>query len=91
MRNPQFRHARNANRRAGFKLVPLADAGERGSEADAGIEVQEEELGSIIAQRMFKMRCGCGRSWFELELKKFVACPACRKLGLVTPDPRTVG
>jgi hypothetical protein len=71
--------------------VPLtdADAGERGSEADAGIEVQEEELEAVIAQRMYKMRCGCGRSWFELELKKFVTCPACRKLGLVTPDPGT--
>lgn len=92
MRNAHFRHAHNANRRAGFRLVPLTepDAPERGSEADAGIQVQEEELEAVIAQRMYKMRCGCGRSWFELELKKFVSCPACRKLGLVTPDPRTV-
>jgi hypothetical protein len=94
VRNSQFRQSRNANRRAGFRLVPLKDAdadGEGGSEAEAGIEVQEEELGAVIAQRMYKMRCGCGRSWFELELKKFVTCPACRKLGLVTPDPRAAG
>src|SRR2546430_9126243 len=29
-------------------------------------------------QRVYKMRCECGRSWFELELPKFVTCPACR-------------
>jgi hypothetical protein len=34
------------------------------------------------------MRCECGRSWFELELPKFVKCPACHKLGLVA-DPGT--
>ena len=34
-----------------------------------GILVEEEELGSATAQRMYKMRCECGRSWFELELK----------------------
>lgn len=53
-------------------------------ESGSGIEVREEELGVITAQRLYKMRCGCGRSWFELQLPNFANCPACSKLGLVT-------
>jgi hypothetical protein len=49
-----------------------------------GIVVSEEELRSIKAQRLYKMRCECGRSWFELDLPTLVECPACRKLGLVS-------
>jgi len=49
-----------------------------------GIEVQEEELSAIRAQTLYKMRCECGRSWFELELPRLVKCPACDKLGLVS-------
>ena len=49
-----------------------------------GIEVQEEELGQIKAQRVYRMRCECGRPWFELELKRLVQCPACRRLNLVS-------
>ena len=52
--------------------------------ARTGIEVQEEELGQITAQRVYRMRCGCGRPWFELELKRLVQCPACRRLNLVS-------
>ncbi len=51
---------------------------------ESGIVVSEEELGSVKAQRLYKMRCECGRSWFELELPKIVECPACKKLGLVS-------
>jgi hypothetical protein len=51
---------------------------------DSGIEVHEEEWGRVTVQRLYKMRCECGRSWFELELPKFVECPACHKLGLVS-------
>jgi hypothetical protein len=51
---------------------------------DDGIEVHEDELGSVMAQRLYKMRCECGRSWFELELPKIVQCPACLKLNLVS-------
>ena len=54
------------------------------SSMESGIVVREEELIAVKAQRLFKMRCECGRSWFELELPKFVECPACKKLGLVT-------
>ncbi len=50
----------------------------------SGIEVHEEKWGTITAQHVYKMRCECGRSWFELELPKFVKCPACHKLGLVS-------
>ena len=49
-----------------------------------GIEVREQELGAVSAQRLYKMRCSCGRSWFELQLPHLVACPACEKMGLVT-------
>jgi hypothetical protein len=52
--------------------------------AGDGIEVHEEELSTIIAQPLYKMRCECGRSWFELELPRLVKCPACDKLGLVS-------
>lgn len=52
--------------------------------AENGITVSEQELGSVKAQRLYKMRCDCGRSWFELELPRIVECPACRKLCLVS-------
>ena len=49
-----------------------------------GILVQEEELSSATAQHLFRMRCECGRSWFELELKMLVRCPACARLNRVS-------
>jgi hypothetical protein len=52
--------------------------------SDDGILVQEGELGTVVAQRMYKMRCECGRSWFELELQKLVKCPACQRINLVS-------
>lgn len=54
------------------------------SAADSGIEVHEEEWSTVTVQRLYKVRCECGRAWFELELPKFVRCPACHKLGLVS-------
>ena len=48
-----------------------------------GIEVQEEELSTITAQKLYQMRCECGRSWFELELSRLAKCPACSKIGVV--------
>jgi Zn finger protein HypA/HybF involved in hydrogenase expression len=51
---------------------------------DSGIEVQEEELGTVTVQQLYKVRCECGRSWFELELPTFVECPACHKLSIVS-------
>lgn len=49
----------------------------------SGIEVQEEELSTITAQKIYQMRCECGRSWFELELSRLAKCPACSRLGVV--------
>lgn len=49
-----------------------------------GIEVREDELVQIAAQRLYRLRCGCGRSWFELQLPHLVTCPACEKMGLVS-------
>jgi hypothetical protein len=57
---------------------------QRADQRDDGIEVREDELGSVMAQRLYKMRCECGRSWFELELPKLVRCPACLRLNLVS-------
>jgi hypothetical protein len=58
----------------------------------SGIEVHEEKWRTVTAQHVYKMRCECGRSWFELELPKFVKCPACHKLGLVShPRPELEG
>jgi hypothetical protein len=54
------------------------------TETDSGIEVHEEEWGTVTVQHLYKMRCECGRSWFELEVPQFVTCPACNKLGLVS-------
>jgi hypothetical protein len=50
---------------------------------DGGIEVHEEKLGKVIVQRLYRMRCECGRSWIALVLPKFIKCPACHKLGQV--------
>jgi hypothetical protein len=51
---------------------------------DSGIEVQEGEWSTVTVQHVYKIRCECGRSWFELEPPKVVRCPACHKLGLVS-------
>jgi hypothetical protein len=54
------------------------------SATDSAIEVHEEEWGTVTVQQLYKVRCECGRSWFELELPRVVKCPACHKLGLVS-------
>ena len=51
---------------------------------DSGIQVREERLAAVSAQRMYKMRCECGRSWFELVCRTIVQCPACKRLGLIS-------
>ncbi|HTV80517.1 MAG TPA: hypothetical protein VMF03_19860 [Steroidobacteraceae bacterium] len=48
-----------------------------------GILVEEDELSSATAQQMYRIRCECGRSWFELELKLLVKCPGCSRLNRV--------
>jgi hypothetical protein len=39
-------------------------------DVDTGITVEEQELRLIRAQRMYQLRCDCGRSWFELALPR---------------------
>jgi hypothetical protein len=46
-----------------------------------GIEVREQELVRVTAQRLYMVRCECGRRWFELERPALVECPACHRLG----------
>jgi hypothetical protein len=57
---------------------------QRADQREDGIEVREDELGTVMAQHLYKMRCECGRSWFALELPKLVQCPACLRLKLVS-------
>ena len=69
---PQF------SRRVDLSAVPPRP------EIDSGMEVREEQCGTVTAQQMYKMRCACGRSWFELEVPKLVKCPACNKFSVVS-------
>jgi len=65
------------------RRVSLNGAPPQGATA-SGIEVHEEKWGTVTAQHVYKMHCECGRSWFELELARFVRCPACHQLGFVS-------
>jgi hypothetical protein len=87
--------SRSPNPRAGLAMVPPQPAGKGSAKQnvaqsqqigamESGIVVSVEALRSIKAQRLYKMRCECGRSWFELDLPTLVECPACKKLGLVS-------
>ena len=49
----------------------------------SGIEIHEEKWDTVTVQPVYRMHCECGRSWFELELPRFVKCPACHKLDYV--------
>jgi hypothetical protein len=82
----------NKNIALGYPDQVLHEAAMKDSTAPPGcptplrprMAVQEEELGCATAQRLYKLRCECGRSWFELELPKLVQCPACFRLNLVS-------
>jgi hypothetical protein len=65
-------------RRVDLNVAPAQSAAAR------GIEVHEEKWGTVAVQHVYKMRCECGRSWFELELPRCVRCPACHQLCLVS-------
>jgi hypothetical protein len=65
-------------RRATVKVAPPRSA------TANGIEVHEEKWGTVTVQHVYKMRCECGRSWLELELPRFVRCPACHQLDFVS-------
>jgi hypothetical protein len=84
-RTPQPTNIPLLVRRVELKVAPPETA------TVSGIEVHEEKWGTVTAQHVYKMRCECGRSWFELELPKFVKCPACHKLGLVSGPGEDLG
>ena len=65
------------------KFPPLGRCAPPRAATASGIEVHEEKWGTVTVQHVYKMRCECGRSWFELELLRFVKCPACHKLDYV--------
>ena len=51
--------------------------------AGPGIQVEEGQLGLIKAQLVYRMRCECGRAWFDIQLPKLAECPSCAKKGVV--------
>ena len=92
----QLGYVRRAGARSALRAVPPESQSESPSDAlksasqrrtglrGYGIQVEEDELGSVTAQCVYRLRCECGRSWFELELPQLVQCPACLRLNLVT-------
>jgi len=42
-----------------------------------GIEVLEERAGVAVGQWVLRVRCQCGRGWFELEAVEAATCPRC--------------
>ena len=73
---------KHTNSRAGNVRTMHSHLQPTARESD-GILVQEEELSLASAQHLYRIRCDCGRSWFELELKALVKCPACHRLNRV--------
>jgi hypothetical protein len=53
-----------------------------------GIEVLERKVGLAAAQWVLRVRCQCGRSWFELEEVHWATCPRCSLLVRVNIDAR---
>ena len=66
-------------------LPAIAQAQSLSFDLGAGQAGATGRLVQITAQRLYRLRCGCGRSWFELHLPHLVTCPACEKMGLVSP------
>ena len=59
------------------------ESGKASRASGAGIEVEEGQLGLIKAQLVYRMRCECGRAWFDIQLPKLAECPSCAKKGVV--------
>jgi len=53
-----------------------------------GIEVREREVGVAAGQWVLRVRCQCGRSWFEVEEVHWATCPRCSLLVRVNIDAR---
>lgn len=57
-----------------------------------GIEVVEQSAGLAAGQWVLRVRCQCGRGWFELEAIHAATCPRCGLFVYVdveAPIPRT--
>jgi rubrerythrin len=48
-----------------------------------GVEVTEQELGIVTAQLLYRLRCECGRPWFDIDPPQIVNCPSCGKMAVV--------
>jgi hypothetical protein len=57
----------------------LADIGQlpRVRRMPDGIEVVEQRIGVAAGQWVLRVRCQCGRSWFEVEAVHWGICPRC--------------
>jgi len=53
-----------------------------------GIEVLERQVGLAAGQWVLRVRCQCGRSWFEVEEVHWATCPRCSLLVRVNIDAR---
>jgi hypothetical protein len=53
-----------------------------------GIEVFERQIGLAAGQWVLRVRCQCGRSWFEVEEVHWSTCPRCSLLVRVNIDAR---
>jgi len=53
-----------------------------------GIEVRERQVGLAAGQWVLRVRCQCGRSWFEVEEVHWATCPRCSLLVRVNIDAR---
>jgi len=51
-----------------------------------GIEVLERQVGLAAGQWVLRVRCQCGRSWFEVEEVHWATCPRCSLLVRVNID-----
>jgi len=51
-----------------------------------GIEVLERQVGLAAGQWVLRVRCQCGRSWFEVEEVHWATCPRCSLLVRVAID-----
>lgn len=51
-----------------------------------GFEVVEQRVGLAAGQWVLRVRCQCGRSWFEVEAVHWATCPRCSQLVRVNID-----
>jgi hypothetical protein len=50
-----------------------------------GIVVEETEMGRATGQWVVRIRCGCGRRWFDVQMVKTARCPRCEMMAIVKP------